>query len=100
MPVAGVSGTLSTFFIGGPLEGRLFGKTGTLTGVKGLVGFVDTLGGSIMRIVVLLEGDGVSQDETFRPIWEKFLAEAIGTFASGPSADSLSPLPVIGPITP
>lgn len=100
LPVAGVSGTLSTFFIGSPLEGRLFGKTGTLTGVKGLVGFVDTLGGSIMRIVVLLEGEGVSQEEFFRPIWERFLADAVGAFASGPSAETISPLAVLGPVTP
>lgn len=100
LPVAGVNGTLATFFLGGPLEGRLFAKTGTLTGVKGLVGFVDTSGGSIMRIVVLLEGEGVSQDANFRPIWERFLAEAVGTFASGPSADSISPLVALGPTPP
>jgi hypothetical protein len=55
------------------------------------------LGGSIMRIVVLLEGEGVSQEDIFRPIWEKFLAESVGAFASGPTAEALSPLPVIGP---
>ncbi|MFM1752602.1 MAG: putative D-alanyl-D-alanine carboxypeptidase [Actinomycetota bacterium] len=100
MPVAGVSGTLSTFFIGGPLEGRLFGKTGTLTGVKGLVGFVDTQSGSIMRIVVLLEGEGVSQEENFRPIWEKYLADAVGDFASGPSAEEIAPLAPLGTTAP
>ena len=100
LPVAGVSGTLSTFFIGGPLEGRLSGKTGTLTGVKGLIGFVDTLGGSIMRIVVLLEGEGASQEEYFRPIWERFLADAVGAFASGPSAEAISPLAALGPSAP
>lgn len=100
LPVAGVNGTLSTLFLGGPLEGRLAGKTGTLSGVKGLVGFVDTLGGSIMRIVVLLEGEGVNQDEYFRPIWERFLADAVGAFASGPSAETIAPLPAVGPGAP
>lgn len=100
LSVAGTSGTLANFFLDGPLEGRLFGKTGTLTGVKGLIGFVDTLGGSVMRIVILLEADGASQDEYFRPIWERFLAEAISAYASGPSAEELAPAPAVTAPTP
>ncbi|MGA0878056.1 MAG: D-alanyl-D-alanine carboxypeptidase/D-alanyl-D-alanine endopeptidase [Ilumatobacteraceae bacterium] len=100
LSVAGSSGTLATFFVDGPLEGRLSGKTGTLTGVKGLIGFVDTLGGSIMRIVILLEGEGVSQDDVFRPIWEQYLADAIGAYASGPSAETLAPAAALTSLAP
>lgn len=100
LSVAGTSGTLANFFVDGPLEGRLLGKTGTLTGVKGLIGFVDTLGGSIMRIVIMLEGEGVNQDEVFRPIWEQYLADAIGAYASGPSADALAPAPAVTTLAP
>lgn len=67
------------------------GKTGTLTGVKGLIGFIDVLGGSIMRVVILLEGEGVNQDDVYRPIWERFLADAVDEYASGPSAEAIAP---------
>lgn len=93
LAVAGVSGTLANVFVDGPLEGRMSGKTGTLSGVKGLIGFIDTLGGSIMRVVILLEGEGVNQDDIYRPIWERFLADAVDEYASGPSADALAPAP-------
>lgn len=100
LAVAGVSGTLANAFVNGPLEGRLSGKTGTLTGVKGLIGFIDVLGGSIMRLVILLEGEGVNQDDVYRPIWERFLADAVDEYASGPSAEAIAPASAIAGPTP
>jgi len=40
LPVGGVDGTLTRRFGGTALEGRIFAKTGTLTGVNALSGFL------------------------------------------------------------
>lgn len=95
LPLAGTSGTLIGYFGGTPLQSKLYAKTGSLTGVKGLAGYVQTPSGSMIRIVLLLEGADVSQDEVFRPIWETFLADAIGAYSTGPSSESVQPLPAI-----
>lgn len=95
MPLAGTSGTLIGYFGGTALQSRLYAKTGTLTDVKGLVGFVQTPGGSMIRIVLLLEGPGVSDEQSFKPIWEKLLVGAVAAYSSGPSAEALQPLPAV-----
>ncbi|MEI8390988.1 MAG: D-alanyl-D-alanine carboxypeptidase/D-alanyl-D-alanine-endopeptidase [Actinomycetes bacterium] len=94
MAVAGVSGTLANYFIGGPLEGRLHAKTGSLGGVKALVGYVEVDGGSLIRFVLLLETPGISEESAFKPLWEGVLANALGTYPTGPGAAEISPLSV------
>lgn len=42
MAVAGRRGTLRNLYIGTPIEGRLYAKTGTLTGVRSISGVLDT----------------------------------------------------------
>ncbi|TVR50981.1 MAG: D-alanyl-D-alanine carboxypeptidase/D-alanyl-D-alanine-endopeptidase [Puniceicoccaceae bacterium] len=42
LPVGGRDGTLRRRFAGGPLEGRVVAKTGTLRGVSALSGYLDT----------------------------------------------------------
>lgn len=96
LPLAGTSGTLVGYFGGTALQGQLLAKTGSLTGVKGLVGFLQTPSGSMIRIALLLEGDGVSEEGGFRPIWEKFLADALEAYSTGPSAQAVQPLPALG----
>lgn len=91
LPVAGRSGTMSSYFVGDPMEGRLVAKTGSLTGVKALAGYVPIEGGGLVSFVILLEGAGVSDDATFRPIWEGYLSDALATYPSGPTADLLVP---------
>lgn len=92
LPVAGRTGTLASLFVGDPMEGRLVAKTGSLTGVKALAGYLPVEGGTLVSFVVLLEGSGVSDDSTFRPIWEGYLSDALATYPSGPTADLLVPL--------
>ena len=48
LPVGGVDGTLRRRFIGTSLEGRIFGKTGTLMGTTALSGFLTTKSGQTL----------------------------------------------------
>lgn len=95
LPVAGETGTLIGVFGGTPVQGRLLAKTGTLTGVKGLIGYLPTPSGPTIRMVVLLEGTDVSEENVYRPIWEKFLADALGAYSSGPDISAIQPLPPV-----
>ena len=47
-PVAGVDGTLKRRFVGTPLQGRLFAKTGSLDKANGLGGFLTTASGKTL----------------------------------------------------
>ena len=54
LPVAGVDGTLSRRFKGGPAEGRARLKTGTLSNAVGLAGFVPDARNRLWVVVALL----------------------------------------------
>ncbi len=95
LPLAGTSGTLIGYFGGTSLQGTFYAKTGSLTGVKGLIGFVASPSGSMIRVALLLEGAGMSEEEAFRPIWEKFLADALDSYSTGPAAQAIQPLPAL-----
>ncbi|NDC34792.1 MAG: D-alanyl-D-alanine carboxypeptidase/D-alanyl-D-alanine-endopeptidase [Synechococcaceae bacterium WB9_2_112] len=45
LAVAGERGTLRRLFVGTPLQGRFFGKTGTITGVRSISGVLQTADG-------------------------------------------------------
>lgn len=42
MAVAGQRGTLRNLYVGSPLQGKFYGKTGTITGVRAISGVLDT----------------------------------------------------------
>lgn len=44
LPIGGVDGTLADRFVGTPVEGKVRGKTGSLSGVSALSGYVDGRG--------------------------------------------------------
>ena len=92
LAVAGRSGTLAQYFVGTPVEGRLFGKTGSLNGVKALIGYVEAPGGSTITFALLLQSPGVDEASSFRPVWEGPLASALGSYPAGPTADLVAPL--------
>lgn len=54
LPVAGVDGTLAGRLRGTPAEGRIFAKTGTLSGVRALSGYLETAGGEPLGFSILV----------------------------------------------
>jgi len=95
LAVAGQTGTLEPYFGDTAVAGRLFGKTGSLNGVKALIGYVSAPGGSTITFALLLESPGIDEAASFRPLWEGPLASALGSYPAGPNADQLAPLAVI-----
>ena len=90
LAVAGVSGTLRAAFEGQSVRGRLVGKTGTLTGVKALVGYVPVEGDEPVEFALLLNAPGIDEQIRHRPIWYAFGA-AMGKARGAPTADQLAP---------
>jgi D-alanyl-D-alanine carboxypeptidase/D-alanyl-D-alanine-endopeptidase (penicillin-binding protein 4) len=87
--VAGERGTLATRLEGTPLEGNLRAKTGSLSGVSGLAGYV-TLKRPV-EFSLLLNGDF---GESFGITRREQMAESIGRYPDVPPPDELIPLPI------
>jgi serine-type D-Ala-D-Ala carboxypeptidase/endopeptidase (penicillin-binding protein 4) len=101
LPVAGREGTtLSDVFVGSTVEGRLVGKTGTLSNppfnadppaVKSLSGYLPVDGGGTIEFALVLNSAGTLADQSvYRPIWDAF-AEALASYPAGPTAAELGP---------
>ena len=90
LAVAGKSGTLSTAFTDSPMEGRLRGKTGALSGVKSLVGYLPVEGGQPVVFALLMNSSGIDNKSAYRPIWDA-LGDALNKAKSSPRADQLAP---------
>jgi len=90
LAVAGKTGTLREMFSGSPLEGVLVGKTGTLSGVKALAGYVPVEGDEAVRFVLLMNRTGIDNKSAYRPIWA-LLGEGLARASAGPRADDLAP---------
>ena len=71
LAVAGQSGTLRTRFRGTEVAGRLRGKTGSLDGVSGLAGFVDTDDGRRLTFALIVNGLPITTN-TGRSIQDEF----------------------------
>ncbi len=56
LPVAGADGTLGRRLRGTPGEGRVFAKTGSMSNVRSLAGYVDTLAGETLAFAVMTNG--------------------------------------------
>ena len=88
LAVAGQTGTLADEFRNSALNGKLHAKTGSLQGVTGLAGFVDT--GRAVVFSYLASGDfnlGTGVGMRGR------VAEIIGQFPDAPAPDQLVPMP-------
>jgi D-alanyl-D-alanine carboxypeptidase/D-alanyl-D-alanine-endopeptidase (penicillin-binding protein 4) len=88
LSVAGERGTLATRFRGTPLQGKLVAKTGSLSGVSGLAGYVAVK--LPVQFSLLLNGDfgessGIARREQ--------VAQVIAAYPDAPAADVLVPAP-------
>ena len=90
MAVAGVSGTLRDVFTDSPMKDRLVGKTGTLSGVKSLVGYLPLEGAQPIVFALLMNRDGIDNQGEYRPIWNA-LGEALNRAKAHPTRDELAP---------
>jgi D-alanyl-D-alanine carboxypeptidase/D-alanyl-D-alanine-endopeptidase (penicillin-binding protein 4) len=92
LAVAGQSGTLRRFFTETAAVGRLRGKTGTLTGVKALSGFLPYDERDALVFTLILNGEKVANEEVYGPIWNG-LATALGLYTGSPTTEESDPLP-------
>lgn len=90
LAVAGVSGTIRDAFDSSPVKGRLVGKTGTLNGVKALVGYLPLESERPVIFSLLLNKTGIDNKTAYRPIWNA-LAEALNKAKATPQSDQLAP---------
>jgi serine-type D-Ala-D-Ala carboxypeptidase/endopeptidase (penicillin-binding protein 4) len=56
MPVSGVSGTLKKYFSDDLLNGKIVAKTGSMTGVRALSGYITTASGRVMVFTIIVNG--------------------------------------------
>lgn len=90
LAVAGRTGTLRDLLEGTPAEGLLTGKTGTLSGVKALAGYVPTEGEVPLEFVLLMNRPGIDNRNAYRPVWSR-LADAVGRASAEPRPTELAP---------
>lgn len=90
LPVAAESGTLRDMFKSSPVAGVMRAKTGTLSNVKGLAGFVPVEGDDSVQFVLIMNAASVDQQSVFMPHWND-LAEVMALASSSPSASELAP---------
>lgn len=74
LPVAGGDGTLGRRLKGTPGEGRVFAKTGSMSNVRSLAGYVDTLAGETLAFAVITNGFDVGAREIDARVDELLLA--------------------------
>jgi D-alanyl-D-alanine carboxypeptidase/D-alanyl-D-alanine-endopeptidase (penicillin-binding protein 4) len=89
LPVAAVSGTLKDLFKGTVVEGRLHAKTGTLTGVKSLAGYLPVEGGGTIEFALVQNTPGVDQG-SYLSVWSE-LCNALVTYPAAVTQQDLGP---------
>ena len=101
MPIGGqAGGTLSGVFGKGPLHGVIRAKTGALAnyedgilgnpGAKALSGYIPVEGGGLIQFSMLLNGQLITEPESYTPIWD-LLGSVLGDYVAAPSSIDLAP---------
>jgi len=63
LPEAGVSGTLKNTFKNEIFKNRLFAKTGSMSGVKSIAGYVTTVSGKVMAFTIIVNSYTTTNEE-------------------------------------
>jgi D-alanyl-D-alanine carboxypeptidase/D-alanyl-D-alanine-endopeptidase (penicillin-binding protein 4) len=90
MAIAGSTGTLRDAFDGTAVAGKLRGKTGTLNGVKALVGYLPITNAGPVSFSLLMNRSGIDNQGSYRPIWYS-LADVLNRASAVPSVEQLTP---------
>jgi serine-type D-Ala-D-Ala carboxypeptidase/endopeptidase (penicillin-binding protein 4) len=89
LPVAAQSGTLTDEFVGSPVAGAMRAKTGSLSDVKALSGYLPAPGGDTIQFALILNSPGID-DGPYQDVWNA-LAAALVTYPASVSSDQLGP---------
>jgi D-alanyl-D-alanine carboxypeptidase/D-alanyl-D-alanine-endopeptidase (penicillin-binding protein 4) len=92
LAVAGETGTLADDFGGSAMAGRLRGKTGSLTGVRALVGVLPGVDAPDVSFAMILNTPDAAN--TFAGYWRR-LGAALATFPSRPDLAAFGPQPAV-----
>ena len=104
LAIGGAAGSTlyDVFLAGEPLSGIIRAKTGTLNNLsdgvtpdgkpaaKALSGYVPSEGGGVIEFSLLLNGQTISDDAQYKPIWQA-MAAIFADYPSGPTAIDLGP---------
>jgi D-alanyl-D-alanine carboxypeptidase/D-alanyl-D-alanine-endopeptidase (penicillin-binding protein 4) len=90
MAIAGETGTIRDTFDGTAVAGKLRGKTGTLNGVKALVGYLSVTNSDPVIFSMLMNKTGIDNQGSYRPIWYS-LADVLNRASASPSVEQLTP---------
>ena len=90
MAIAGETGTIRDTFDGTPVAGKLRAKTGTLNGVKALVGYLPVTNSDPVIFSMLMNKSGIDNQGSYRPIWYS-LADVLNRASVSPSVEQLTP---------
>jgi D-alanyl-D-alanine carboxypeptidase/D-alanyl-D-alanine-endopeptidase (penicillin-binding protein 4) len=90
LATAGETGTLRDFFKTTPVAGVMRAKTGTLSNVKSLAGYVPLDGDDSVQFVLMMNASSVDEQSVFLPHWND-LAEVMALASVSPSASELAP---------
>jgi len=90
LAVAGESGTIRDAFTESSVKGRLVAKTGTLSGVKALSGYLRISDTEPVLFSLLMNVSGIDNKSAYRPVWYA-LADALNRAKSTPSVEQLIP---------
>lgn len=84
LPVAGVDGSLIARMRGTPAEGEVHAKTGSMTGVSALAGYVTSAGGERLAFAVIINHDVPPDGATSPSRTLDAIAELLATYRGRP----------------